>query len=62
MDSVTRYEWNGSATILVLLFVLVFTIPLGLVYYQTNLLRIETHVQDSEKLAEFLRKRAGRSW
>lgn len=60
MDTVTRYEWQGSAYVLVFLFVLVFTIPLAVVYFTTNLLRVETHVKDSEQLAEFLRKRSGK--
>jgi len=57
MDKVTRYEWEGSGAILVLLCVLGITIPLAVVYFMTHLLRIETQVADGEKLAEFLHSR-----
>ena len=57
MDKVTRYEWEGSGAILVLLCVLGITIPLAVVYFMTHLLRIETQVADGEKLAEFLHAR-----
>ena len=57
MDKVTRYEWQGSGVILVLLCILGITIPLAVTYFMTHLLRIETEVADSEKLSEFLRAR-----
>ena len=57
MDKVTRYEWLGSAPLLVLLCVLVITLPLAVVYFMTHLLRIEIEVADSDKLASFLRDR-----
>ena len=57
MDKVTRYEWHGSAVILVLLCLLGITIPMAVVYFMTNLLRIETQLADSEKLSDFLRAR-----
>ena len=57
MDKVTRYEWQGSGVILVLLCILGITIPLAVVYFMTQLLRIETQVADGEELSEFLRKR-----
>jgi len=57
MDKVTRYEWQGSGFILMLLCLLGITIPLAIVYFITNLLRIETEVSDGEKLSEFLRAR-----
>ena len=57
MDKVTRYEWQGSGVILVLLCILGITIPLAVTYFMTNLLRIETEVSDGEKLSEFLRAR-----
>ena len=57
MDKVTRYEWQGSGIILILLCLLGITIPVAVVYFMTNLLRIETQVADGEKLAEFLRSR-----
>jgi hypothetical protein len=57
MDKVTRYEWQGSGVVLVLLCILGVTIPLAVVYFMTHLLRIETEVADAEKLSEFLRAR-----
>jgi hypothetical protein len=57
MDTVTRYEWQGNNVILVLLWILGITIPLGIVYLMTHLLRIETQVANGEKLSEFLRER-----
>ncbi len=57
MDNVTRYEWEGSGFVLILLCLLGITIPLAVVYFITNLLRIETKVSDGEKLSEFLRAR-----
>jgi hypothetical protein len=57
MDKVTRYEWEGSAVVLVLLCLLGITIPLAAMYFMTHLLRIETQVADGEKLSEFLRAR-----
>jgi hypothetical protein len=57
MDKVTRYEWQGSGVLLVLLCLLGITIPLAVVYFMGNLLRIETQVKDGEELAEFLRRR-----
>jgi len=57
MDKVTRYEWQGSGVILTLLCLLGVTIPIAVVYYVTNLLRIETQVADGEKLSDFLRAR-----
>ena len=57
MDTITRYEWEGSGILLVLLCILGITIPLAVVYFMTNLLRIETQVADGEKLSEFLRAR-----
>ncbi len=55
MDKVTRYEWHGSGIILVLLCFFIITIPVGVVYFMTNLLRIETQVVDGTELSEFLR-------
>ena len=57
MDKVARYEWHGSAVILLLLFLLGITIPLAVVYFMTHLLRVETEVADAEKLADFLAAR-----
>jgi hypothetical protein len=57
MDKVTRYEWHGNGAILVLLSLLGITIPVAVVYFMINLLRIETQLADGEKLSEFLRSR-----
>jgi hypothetical protein len=57
MDKVTRYEWLGNGSVLVLLCILGITLPLAVVYFMTHLLRIETDVAESEKLADFLRAR-----
>jgi hypothetical protein len=57
MDKVTRYEWQGSGVVLILLSILGITIPLAVVYFMTNLLRVETEVADGQKLTEFLRAR-----
>jgi hypothetical protein len=57
MDNITRYEWHGSVILLVLFCFPVITIPLGVVYFMTHLLRIETQVADGTKLSEFLQSR-----
>jgi hypothetical protein len=57
MDKVTRYEWHGSAIILVFLFFLGITIPMAVVYFMTHLLKIETQVADASNLSEFLESR-----
>ena len=54
MDKITRYEWHGSGIILILLCLPGITIPFAVVYFITNLLRIETEVADGTKLSEFL--------
>ena len=57
MDKVTHYEWQGSILLLTVFCLLGITIPMAVVYYMNNLLRIETQVPDGEKLADFLRAR-----
>jgi hypothetical protein len=57
MDKITRYEWHASWLILLLLFFLGITIPVAVVYFMTNLLKIEIQVADSTKLSEFLESR-----
>lgn len=54
MDKVTRYEWHGNLLVLILLCLLVITIPFGVVYFLTHLLKIETQVDDAAKLSRFL--------
>lgn len=61
MDRVTRYEWHGNLAVLVLLWFFVITIPLGVVYFASHLLRIETRVADGAKLSDFLDARSTRS-
>ena len=57
MDKVTRYEWHGSWLILTLLGFFVITIPIGIVYFMTHLLKIETQVADGTKWSDFLQSR-----
>lgn len=57
MDRVTYYAWHGRAGTLTVLCLLVFTIPLAVVYFLTRLVRIETEVQDAAALSELLRAR-----
>jgi hypothetical protein len=57
MDKVTRYEWHGNWILLVLFSVFIFTIPIAVIYFFSNLLKIETAVSDSEKLSDFLNLR-----
>lgn len=55
MDKITRYEWQGSGIVLVLLCIFGITIPLAVVYFMTHLLRVETEVANADNLSEFLR-------
>lgn len=57
VDRVSRYEWHGSGFILFLLFILGFTLPFAVVYFVTNLLRIDTDVEDADKLSDYLARR-----
>ncbi len=57
MDKVTRYEWHGNLFVLMLLCLLVITIPFGVVYLLTHLLKIETQVDDAAKLSQFMASR-----
>jgi len=57
MDKVTRYEWHGNGFILVVLCLFVITIPIGVVYFMSHLMKIETGVSDGAKLSEFLGSR-----
>lgn len=57
MDKITRYEWHGSWIVLVVLCFFVITIPVAVVYFMSNLLKIETQVPDGTKLSDFLRSR-----
>ena len=54
MDKVTRYEWRGSWLLLTLMGFFVITIPIGIVYFMTHLLKIETQVADAAKLSGYL--------
>lgn len=57
MDKVTRYEWHGNWLILTLLGFFVVTIPVGIIYFTTRLLKIETQVADGAELSKFLKSR-----
>jgi hypothetical protein len=57
MDKITRYEWHGNWVILFLLWIAGITIPFAVVYFTTNLLKIETEVADGAELSEFLEGR-----
>jgi hypothetical protein len=57
MDRVARYEWHGNSFILFLLFILGFTLPFAAIYFMTNLLQIETEVEDGDKLSAYLAAR-----
>lgn len=57
MDRVTRWEWHGNSLVLLLLCVTVVLLPLGVVYFMTRLLRIETEVRDASELSDFIEKR-----
>jgi len=54
MDKITRWEWHGSPIILVLL---CFILPLGVMYFMSHLIKIESEVKDATELSDFLSKR-----
>ncbi len=57
MDRITRWDWHGSTLLLVLLCLSVVLLPLGVVYFVTRLLKIETEVADASDLSEFIARR-----
>ena len=57
MDKVTRWEWHGNGLILLLLCLTGILIPLGVVYFVTHLIRIETEVKDAAALSDYLDQR-----
>ena len=54
MARITRWEWHGSFLVLTVLCLTVVLLPGGVVYFITNLLKIEEEVKDADKLSQFL--------
>ena len=54
MDKVTRWEWHGSGLILLVLCLTGILIPLGVIYFVTHRIRMETEVKDAAALSDFL--------
>lgn len=57
MDRITRWEWFGNPFVLLLLCGTIVLLPLGIIYFMTNLLKIEEAVKDGSAVSEFLVKR-----
>lgn len=57
MDKVTRYEWHGNWALLFLLCLMGITLPYAVVYFTTNLLKIETQIKDADQLSLYLHTR-----
>jgi hypothetical protein len=57
MDKVTHYDFVGNVFLLFLLSILGFTIPFAVVYFITNLVKIETAVPDGEQLSDFIKSK-----
>jgi hypothetical protein len=57
MDRVTRWDWHGNTLLLLLLCLSGVLLPLGVVYFMTRLLRIETEVKDASDLSDFIARR-----
>jgi hypothetical protein len=57
MDKVTHYDFVGNVFLLFLLSILGFTIPFAVVYFTTNLVKIETAVPDGEQLSDFIKSK-----
>ena len=57
MDHVTRWEWHGNPFLLVLLCLTGFLIPVAVIYFTTNLLKIETYLADADALSAYLENR-----
>jgi hypothetical protein len=57
MSRISRWEWHGSALVLILLCITVVLLPFGGVYFITNLLKVEEDVADAAKLSEYLEAR-----
>ncbi len=58
MDRITRWEWHGQLWLLTLLALTGILLPVAIVYFMTNLLRIEENVPDATKLSDFIASRA----
>jgi len=57
MNRISRWEWHGSALVLILLCITGVLLPFGVVYFMTNLLKIEEDIADAGKLSEYLAAR-----
>ncbi len=57
MNQITRWEWNGRPLVLILLCITGIFLPFGVVYFLTNLLKIEEEIEDASKLSSFLEAR-----
>lgn len=55
-DKIVRWEWHGSIILLIVLCFTVILIPAAVVYFVTQLIRLETAVDDAEAFSEFLSK------
>ena len=56
-DRIVRWEWNGNGLLLTVLCLTVILIPVAVVYFIVNLLRIENVVDDAEACADGLRRK-----
>ena len=54
MSRISRWEWHGSTLVLILLCITGVLLPFGIVYFMTNLLKIEEDIADAEKLSAYL--------
>lgn len=54
MSRITRWEWHGSVFLLTLFCLTVVLIPFAVVYFTTNLLKIEEEIADADRLSDYL--------
>jgi hypothetical protein len=57
MSRISHWEWHGSALVLILLCITGVLLPFGVVYFMTNLLKIEEDIADAATLSEHLEAR-----
>ncbi len=60
MARVTHWEWHGNPLQLLLLSVTVILLPIAVLYFVNNLLKIEEEIGDAAKLSDFLDARKKR--
>jgi hypothetical protein len=60
MARVTYWEWRGDPLQLALLSITVILLPVAVIYFVNNLLKIEDDIEDPSKLSEFLEARKKR--